>query len=385
MSGRIYFDHAATTPLDPEVWQAMADIQASAYGNPSSIHAEGRLSRTVIEEARKMVARHLGASLGEIYFTSCGTESNNMVLLGAVRDLGIRRILSSPVEHPCVLLMLDYLRQNHGTEVELLPLNACGQVREEALARAMSAPDAPPTLVSLMHVNNELGVMHDLERIGGLCHAHGALFHSDTVQSLGFHAFDLESLPVDFISGSAHKFYGPKGCGLVYIRSGLAFRPLLHGGSQERNMRAGTENILGIHGLATALDRAGSRLPERLAHLQGIRQHLRARLLANIPGLSVNEAPEGEQSPKILSVNFPPGPRTEMLLMHLDIVGVSASGGSACSSGVETASHVLSHLDITQDTRTVRFSFSPWNSLEEADRVVGLITPLFQEKTLPAS
>lgn len=382
MNARIYFDHAATTPMAPEVWQAMSGIWPTAFGNPSSIHAEGRLARTIIEDARRGVARHLGASTGEIYFTSGGTESNNMVLLGAVRDLGIRRILSSPVEHPCILHMLRWLQREHGTQVQLLPVTDRGTADMAALATALAEPQAPPTLVSLMQVNNELGVMHDLEAIGALCRSHGALFHSDTVQALGFHRFDLNTLPVDFISGSAHKFYGPKGCGLVYIRSGITISPMLHGGSQERNMRAGTENILGIHGLAAALQLADRGLEDRLQRMTALRQSLKNRLLDRVAGLTVNETGDEWQSPKILSVNFPPGPRTAMLLMHLDIGGVSASGGSACSSGAEAASHVLSHLPIPADTKTVRFSFSTWNTPEEVDRVVAVLEPLFQPENV---
>lgn len=370
---RIYFDHAATTPLHPRVWEAMAAIHESAFGNPSSIHAEGRLTRTIIEEARRQVARALQASLGEIFFTSCGTESNNMILRGAVRDLGIRRIISSPVEHHCILHTLAYLDRHHGTQVELLPVNPQGLVETDQLEAALSRPDAPPTLVSLMHVNNETGAMHDLEAIGSVCRWHGALFHSDTVQSVGFQSLDLSTLPVDFIAGSAHKFYGPKGCGFVYIRSDYALKPLLLGGSQERNMRAGTENILGIHGMASALSLASEEGQGRLTHLTALRDTLRAGLQEALPGITINGEGASGVSPKILSVNIPAGDRREMLLMLLDIAGISASGGSACSSGVEAASHVLAHLPIDEDTRTIRFSFSPWNTQEEAQKVIQVL------------
>lgn len=369
LNPRIYLDHAATSPLHEEAWLAMDEARKAGWGNPSSIHADGRLARTLVEESRRTVARYLNASLSEIFFTSCGTESINMVLTGCVRDLGIRKIFTSPVEHHCVLHTLEHLSAMHGVQVEYLPLNSYGTVNPGALEHALQASGPAPCLVALMHVNNETGAMHDLEAIGQVCKENEVLFLCDTVQSIGFQAIDLAKLPVDFIAGSGHKFYGPKGSGFVFIRSGIAIKPLLHGGSQERNMRAGTENVLGICGLARAIALAESEGASRLERMSLLREDLRQRLLESIPGVSFNGESPGLQSPKVLSVNIPPNPRAEMLLMHLDIEGISASGGSACSSGVESASHVLSHLDIPDGYRTVRFSFSPWNTLEETRRV----------------
>lgn len=369
MKPRIYLDHAATTPLHDEVWAAMADARTSAWGNPSSIHADGRLARTIVEESRRTIARYLNASLSEIFFTSCGTESINMVLTGCVRDLGIRRILTSPVEHHCVLHTLEHLASTQGVQVDFLPLTPFGTVDPATLQHALQTPPSRNCLVALMHVNNETGAMHDLEAIGAACKAHGALFLSDTVQSIGFQPIDLARLPMDFIAGSGHKLYGPKGSGFVFIRSEVSIKPFLFGGSQERNMRAGTENVLGIRGLARAIELSEAEGESRLEKMRILRADLKQRLTETIPGVSFNGECPGLQSPKVLSVNIPPNPRSEMLLMHLDIEGISASGGSACSSGVESASHVLSHLSVPEGYRTIRFSFSPWNTLEETERV----------------
>lgn len=376
MRQRIYLDNAATTPIHPKVWDAMAQIQKEGFGNPSSTHAEGRFARTIIEESRRIVAKSLGASLGEIFFTSCGTESNNMVLIGAIRDLGIKRVLTSHVEHHCVLHSLAYLSSQYPIEVVYLPLDPTGLVDMESLAALLGQKNAPSTLVSLMHVNNETGAIHDLVQIGQLCKLYGALFHSDTVQSIGFQAIHLETLPVDFITGSAHKFYGPKGSGFVFLRSGHTILPFLHGGSQERNMRAGTENILGIHGLGQAIQLAQETADRRMEKLVKLKSVLKDGIQKAIEDVTFNGESASGCSAKILSVNFPPRLRTELLLMHLDIAGISASGGSACSSGVAQASHVLSHLPIPEGFQTVRFSFAPENTFEEMEYLVSTLNQL---------
>ena len=373
---RIYFDHAATTPTDPRVWHAVQEIQPKAWGNPSSIHADGRYTRTIIEDARRTVAEYLKASLGEVFFTSGGTESHNQVLYHAYRDLGIRRIISSPVEHPCILQPLHVLAgQYTDLTISYLGVNSFGQPDLTEL-EALLSESSVPTLVSLMHVNNEVGVITDIQQVGDLCRQYGALFHCDTVQGIGFESYNLQELPVDFLAGSAHKFYGLKGAGFLYVRDDHQIQPLLRGGSQERNMRAGTENILGIHALAKALQLAQAESESRRAALQAIHDQLRTGLASLQAGLTFNGEAPNSHSPKILSVNFPAGPRSEMLLLHLDIAGISASGGSACSSGVESASPVLQHLQIPEDQKTVRFSFSPWNTEEEVTRVLEVVQEL---------
>lgn len=375
---RIYLDYAATTPIDPEVWQSMSEHALRLSGNPSSIHAEGRAARTAIEEARKSVAKMLHTSLNEVFFTSCGTESNNTILLGAVRDLKVTRIISSPIEHHCILHALEYLKTQYPVEIVYLPVTTTGQPDLDRLEMLLADRPGPGTLVSLMQVNNEIGSMIDLNVVGDLVHQYGALFHSDTVQAIGFVDHDLTQLPVDFLSGSAHKFYGPKGVGFMYIRNDYTIRPLLYGGSQERNMRSGTENILGILGMARAMELAMANLDDRQNHMQEMKSRLASGLLEYVPGLTINGHPSAT-SPKILSVNIPAGPRTDLLLMNLDIAGISASGGSACSSGVESASHVLAHLPITSTDKTVRFSFSHLTTRDEIDQVIEKVTRLTQK------
>lgn len=377
---RIYLDYAATTPLDPEVWRIMNEHALQLGGNPSSIHAEGRAARTAIEEARKSMARLLHASLNEVFFTSCGTESNNTILLGAVRDLRVRRIISSPIEHHCILHTLEYLKTQYPLEVVYLPITGTGQPDLQQLAELLNDQPGRETLVSLMQVNNEIGSMIDLQYVGDLVHQYGALFHSDTVQAVGFDQHQLSQLPIDFMSGSAHKFYGPKGIGFMYIRNEHILQPLLYGGSQERNIRSGTENILGILGMARALELAMAELDNRQEHMRAMKARLMNGLLAQVPGVTFNAIP-AESSAKILSVNIPAGPRTDLLLMNLDIAGISASGGSACSSGVESASHVLSHLPIDSTAKTVRFSFSHLTTALEIDQVIEEVSRLTALKT----
>ena len=365
---RVFFDHASTTPIDPEVMEAMVESMKLHYGNPSSIHQEGRTARTVVEQARRTVAKLLNASIGEIFFTSGGTESNNMALKGAVRDLGVRRIISSPLEHHCVIASLDRLVQTDEVEIVQVPLTAQGLPNMDAL-RALVAEPGPKTMVSLMHSNNELGLMIDFAEVSQLCQEHDVLFHSDTVQTMGYFPFDLSSTPAAFISAAAHKFYGPKGVGFIYINSDLQIKPLMNGGSQERNMRAGTENIYGIVGLAKALQMAYENLETRKAKTKEVRAYFLQELKKAVPEIELNGDPEKGHY-KVLSVSFPPSPKADLLLLNLDIAGISVSGGSACSSGAETVSHVLATLMPDSLRKTIRFSFSHHNTTAEVDYVV---------------
>ena len=375
MTARVYFDHAATTPLDQEVGTVMLQALEELYGNPSSIHADGRKARAAIEKARKTVAAAIGASIGEVFFTSGGTESSNMVLKGAVQDLGVRRVISSPIEHHCVLHSLDYLSQHHGTEVVMLSVDPRGRINYEEL-EGLLTDGSGTTLVSLMHANNEIGTLHDLERIGALCAAHGAYFHSDTVQTIGFYPLDVVRTGLHFCTGSAHKFHGPKGCGFVYINSNTMLRPFIDGGGQERNMRAGTENTAGILGLAKALELAQSGMDQRRQHIASVRDRLQSGLQQLVPDIRFNGEEGAAQHYKILSASFPAGPRTELLLLNLDIAGVSVSGGSACSSGADAGSHVIAAIDPDSDRKTIRFSFAHTSTLEEVDKVLEVIGTL---------
>ncbi|MDP4820573.1 MAG: cysteine desulfurase [Saprospiraceae bacterium] len=372
MTQRVYFDHAATTPINQEVGAVMMQAMEELFGNPSSIHADGRKTRAAIEKARKTVAGIIGASIGEVFFTSGGTESSNMVLKGAVRDLGVKRIISSPIEHHCVLHSLDHLASEEGTEIVLLEVDPKGRISYETL-EAILRSDPKPTLVSLMHANNEIGTLHDIERIGAICAEHGAYFHSDTVQTLGFYPLDVAKARLHFCTGSAHKFHGPKGCGFVYINSDSMLRPFIDGGGQERNMRAGTENVAGILGLAKALDMAQQTMEERRQQILAVKNRLKSGLETLVPGITFNGEEGHAQHYKILSAAFPPGPRTELLLLNLDIAGVSASGGSACSSGADAGSHVIGAIDPGGEKKTIRFSFAHTNTLAEADRVLEVV------------
>lgn len=367
---RVYFDNAATTPILEEVIEAMSLSMRENFGNPSSIHREGRTARAAVEQARKVVAKCLGASIGEIFFTSCGTESNNMVLKNAVRDLGVRRIISSPIEHHCVLHTLERIEKDQQVTIEQVQLDRRGHVDTVHLSDLLAQSEQGKTLVSLMHANNEIGTMIDLNAIGELCAAHGAYFHSDTVQTIGYFPIDLSRLSINFISGSAHKFHGPKGVGFVYINNDNILQAYLDGGAQERNMRGGTENIYGIVGMAKALELAVAEMEERREKITSIRDYFRDQLLSHFPEVSFNGDPQGKGHYKVLSVDFPHSDKADLILFNLDIAGISVSGGSACSSGIDTGSHVIAALKPDSDRHTVRFSFSHLNTREEADQVI---------------
>ncbi len=367
---RIYFDNAATTPLSEEVRERMCALMQTCWGNPSSIHAEGRKARALVEQARKTVATCLGASIGEIFFTSGGTESNNMILKNSVRDLGVRRIISSPLEHHSVLHSLQRL-ERAGVEVVYLPVDQKGRIDLEEL-RSLLAQEVQHTLVSLMYVNNEIGNVLDLESVSNLCLGYGALFHSDTVQGLGRYPLNLSDLKLNFLSGSAHKFHGPKGVGLVYINSENIIGPFLDGGAQERNMRGSTENVYGIVGLALALQTAVEEMAERRQKIEQVKFRFKKRLLQEFRDVRF-EGDDENSHYTILSVSFPPSGKSDLLLMLLDIEGVSASGGSACSSGVEQGSHVLEAIRADEKRKMVRFSFSHYNTVEEVDSTVDIL------------
>ena len=381
---RVYFDNAATTPISEEVVAAMLPVLREQYGNPSSIHAEGRNARALIESARKTVAQSIGASTGEIFFTSGGTESNNMALKCAVRDQGVRRIISSPLEHHCGLHTMEALVPFEGVEVVWLPVDEKGYVDHKALESALQDSRGIKTLVSLMHANNEIGTMLDLENVSALCHRYGVLFHTDTVQTVGHFPINVQKTPVHFLSGAAHKFHGPKGVGFIYINAETPLKPFIDGGSQERNMRGGTENVYGIVGLAKALDLACKEMDARNAYILGIRNYLRERLLETFDDVAFNGDPDGNSLYTVLSVSFPPSPKNEMLLFSLDIAGISASGGSACSSGTEKGSHVLEAIGADPERKSVRFSFSHYNTRAEVDFVIEKLKSVLPLKSVAA-
>lgn len=370
---RVYFDNAATTPVASEVIEAMSQAMRTLYGNPSSIHADGRMSRTAIEEARKTVAKIIHAGIGEVFFTSGGTESNNMILKNAVRDMGVSRIITSPIEHHCVLHTVKTIQDTADAKIEYVKIDTKGRIQIEHL-RDLLGNSTEKTLVSLMHANNEIGTMIDLKEIGNICAEYNALFHSDTVQTMGYFPINVQETPIHFLTGSAHKFHGAKGIGFVYINSDVTLKPFIDGGSQERNMRGGTENVAGIIGLATALEMAHDNMYDRQDEIIGVRQYLKNRLLDTFADIQFVGTDEDDGTAlyhhKILNVSFPPSAKSELMLFNLDIAGISASGGSACSSGAEGGSHVLDALEIDPDRKCIRFSFSHLNTLEEVDYVI---------------
>ncbi|MGK0390733.1 MAG: cysteine desulfurase, partial [Maribacter sp.] len=346
------------------------------YGNPSSIHADGRQSRTAIEKARRRIAHSIGASIGEIFFTSGGTEANNMALKCSVRDLGVKRIISCPTEHHCILHTLDALVKYEGIDVVYLDVDKKGCIRESDLREAIAASDEK-TLVSLMHANNEIGTLHDFEKIAAICEEANVFFHSDTVQAIGQFPIDVSKTNISFLAGAAHKFHGPKGVGFIYINGNNIIHPYIDGGAQERNMRGGTENLYGIVGMAEALQISCAKMEERRTYIDGLRNYMKEQLVANFEKVVFNGCPD-KYLHKVLSVSFAPSANGEMLLMLLDMAGISASGGSACSSGVEHESHVLAAIDGHIDYKTARFSFSHHNTKEEIDIVVAKLMELLK-------
>ncbi len=371
MRRRIYFDNAATTPLLEEVIDAMLPVLREHYGNPSSIHAEGRWARALVEQARKTVARAIGASTAEIFFTSGGTEGNNTAIKCAVRDLNVRRIITSPTEHHAVLHAVEAAVRDFAVQVEWLRVDAVGRPDLEQLEQFLAQGDAPRTLVSLMHANNEIGALLDLSLASALCLQYGALLHTDAVQTVGHLPIDVRQTPLSFLVGSAHKFHGPKGVGFLYINADNFVRPLIDGGGQERNMRGGTENVSGIVGLAKALELALGEMDARTDHIRQLRRYFIDRLRESFEDIRFNGSLEGDDLYTILSVSFPPSPKNELLLLHLDIAGISASGGSACTSGAEQhSSHVLDAIGADPARKTIRFSFSHLNCREEVDEAI---------------
>jgi len=366
---RIYFDNAATTPLDPEVLHAMMPYLTTNFGNPSSIYSYGRETRMAIENARKTVAKILNAHPAEIFFTSGGTESSNTAITASVRDLGCKHIISSAIEHHATLHTVEHLHKTGEATLSYVNLLPNGHVDMHHLETLLQQ-STQKCLVTLMHANNETGNMLNLQATGTLCKKYGAIFHSDTVQTVGHFPFNLRNTPVDFITGAGHKFHGPKGVGMLYINEKIKITPFVQGGSQERNMRAGTENLYGIVGFAKALELATAGHESESVYINGLRLYLMEKLQQNLPGISFNGDPLGQSLYTVLSVNFPKTDKSEMLLFSLDMNNICASGGSACTSGADQGSHVIKAINNNPNNVTVRFSFSKHNTKEEVDTVV---------------
>jgi cysteine desulfurase len=367
---RIYFDNAATTALDKEVLDAMMPFLTEKYGNPSSVYSYGRETKMAIEHARKTVAKILNCTPGEIFFTSGGTESSNTAINAAVRDLGCTRIISSPIEHHATLHTVEYL-EKQGIELAYVNILPNGHIDMEHLEKLLASSDKK-TLVTLMHANNEIGNLMDINAVGELCKKYDAIFHSDTVQTVGHYPIDLQNTYVHFINGAGHKFHGPKGVGILYINSSVKINPFINGGSQERNMRAGTENLYGIVGFAKALELATANFEQDSNKINELKQYMCAQLTANFPGITCNGDTAGKSLYTVLNVSFPKTEKTEMLLFNLDMAGICVSGGSACTSGASSVSHVIKtiHNGRSETMVPIRFSFCKNNTKEEVDAVV---------------
>jgi cysteine desulfurase len=375
---KVYLDNAATTPLDPEVLDAMLPFMQNHFGNPSSIHSFGRQTRAAIETARKSVAKMLGCSPAELFFTSGGTEADNQAIHSSIYDLGIKHAITSRIEHHAVLHTLEALEKAGVIKLSFVNLTPNGHVDLGHLEELLTKNER--SFVSLMHANNEIGNLLPLKKVSELAIQYNAVFHSDTVQTMGHYEINLKDIKIHFLTCAAHKFHGPKGVGFLYINSEIKVNPLIHGGAQERNMRGGTENVYGIIGLAKALEIAHRDMKAHHEHIQGIKNYMIGKLKLEIPGVTFNGAGNENCLYTVLNVQFPPTENAEMLLFNLDINGIAASGGSACSSGSNQGSHVLRGIGSDMERPSIRFSFSKYNTKEEIDFVVEKLKSFFPVK-----
>ncbi len=366
---RVYFDNAATTPIDEEVLELMLPFLKEHFGNPSTLYSFGRDTRAAIEEARKSIAQLIHAQPGEIIFTSGATEANNMAIKGSIQYLGVERIITSPIEHHCVEHSVDFCRDNMQVETALVKIDDKGNIDLDDLNRLLAASDKK-TLVTLMHANNEIATLLDIEKVGALCEQYGALFHSDTVQTFAHFPIDVERMKIDFMSGAAHKFHGPKGVGFLYMRKKNRVKPFIHGGGQERGFRAGTENVYGIVGMAAAAKKAYAHLEQDSAYISDLKKYFIEQLKSNFSDVDFNGNIDERSLYTVLNVSFPENAKTMMLLFALDLEGICCSGGSACGSGASTGSHVVSALGKAGNRISIRFSFSKHNTKAEVDYVI---------------
>ncbi|WP_292891727.1 cysteine desulfurase family protein [Nonlabens sp.] len=379
---QVYLDSAATTQMRPEVIARMTDVMSEVHGNPSSTHTYGRSAKSLVETARKNIAAQLNVTAAEIIFTSGGTEADNLAIHSCVRDLGVERIITSSIEHHAVIYIVDYCSEKYGTEITHVKLKECGTPNYTDLERLLSSSDKK-TLVSLMHINNEIGNKLDIDRVGALCKKHNALFHSDCVQSIGHYEMDLATLAVDFTAVSAHKFHGPKGVGFAFVRKGTGLKPIILGGSQERGIRAGTESVHNIVGMDLALKMAYDSLEDDRAYVLDLKNYFKEQLEAHVPGVKFNgNCSDHENSTyTLLNVCLPcPADKAAMLLFTMDLKGIACSKGSACQSGSQKGSHVLTSVLSEEDLNkpSLRFSFSIYNTKEELDYVVGVLKEYLQ-------
>jgi len=377
---RIYLDNAATTPLDPAVIETMVTVMKDHYGNPSSTHGHGRKVKNIVEESRSQIAKWLNCKPSEIFFTSGGTEADNLALRGAATKLGVDAIISSPIEHHAVTHTVEEIAEKHGLPLHWVNVLENGHIDLKHLQELLGKCTKP--LVSLMHANNEIGNMIDINEVGELVHSYNGIFHCDTVQTMGHFPFDLSTDHVDFICAAAHKFNGPKGVGFLYINKKHRIPAEITGGSQERDMRGGTENVYGIAGMTKALEICYANLDSKKNQIEAVKEHMMDLLTQHIPGVEFNGDPRGQSLYTVLSVSFPPNDAGSMLLFNLDLAGISASGGSACSSGSVGGSHVIQAIRPNTDRTTVRFSFGKFNTKADVEFAVEKLKQWYGENTV---
>ena len=376
MKKRVFLDNAATTPIAPEIIELISDMMKTHFANPSSIHSYGRESKIVVENARKTIANLLNTSPGSIFFTSGGTEADNMAIKCAIQDHKIKHAITSKLSHHAVLYPLEDLASEGKIKLSYIDVDKNGVISLSHLEELLLNNER--TFVSIMHANNEIGTIQPLKDIGDICKQYKAIFHSDTVQTMAHYSFDMQELNVDFMAASAHKFHGPKGIGFIYISENIQINPLLRGGGQERNMRAGTENIYGIAAMTRAMEMAYENLEEETKYIKGLKKYMIEKLKSEIEDVQFyGKCTDLEETLyTVLSCNFPENKNSEMLMFNLDIKGVACSGGSACSSGSSKGSHVLTAIDPESSRPGVRFSFSKYNTKEDIDFAIDQLKEL---------
>ena len=372
---KVYFDNAATTPLYPEVVEKITEVLSNTYGNPSSTHALGRGAKSLIEYSRKQIAKELNALPSEIIFTSGGTEADNFILHSCVRDLGVQVVISSLIEHHAVLHTLEVLAKEYPIQIVYVNLTERGDIDLQHLKNLLEQYTEKKVLVSLMHLNNEIGNILPLKEVAILCKEKGAYFHSDTVQSVGHYPINLQEIPVDFITASAHKFHGPKGVGFAFIRKGIVLHSIITGGEQEKGLRAGTETVHNIAGMEVAFNLCYKNLDKNTEKLKNLKQYFIHQLKHHFPEIVFNGTSESleEGSYAIVNVGFPALQQQDnTLLFQLDLKGIACSKGSACQSGSVQVSHVLSAFMPKEALQypSLRFSFSAFNTIEEVDFLI---------------
>jgi cysteine desulfurase len=376
---RVYFDNAATTPVLPEVADAMCDVLRNTFGNPSSSHSFGREAKGLLETSRRTISKYLNCSPAEIFFTSGGTEADNMAFYTAVNNLKVEQIITTCIEHHAVGHTAEKYAKENNLSLHYLDLDEKGNISFTQLEELLSS--GKKTFVSIMHANNEIGTLNDIKRISEICQKHQAYFHSDTVQTMGHYSFDLTELKIDFITCAAHKFHGPKGTGFLYVNKRIKPTILILGGAQERGFRAGTENMAGIVGLAKAMEIAYENLEVHQKHVQALKNYFIQKLISEFDDVQFN----GETDPSkslytVLSCSFPESAKSGMLLFTLDLKGIACSGGSACSSGANKGSHVIHGIKANPMRPTVRFSFSHLSKMEEVDYAIGVLKEIYKKE-----